>query len=567
MKGLFFLLDGEYQAVSSGGRRRTKVHIALLQDKFLVGDLEGNAARILQAARTAAERKVRLLICSELALTAYPPTDLLLRKDFLHQVEAQIKHLLDNLPALPGLIVGAPLRLEKKLYNAAFYIEGGRIVKTYCKMRLPNYAEFDERRWFSAGVEPCIAEVDGIRCALTICEDLWDERAAQACSHDRADLLININASPFHVHKSIQRDAVLQARCRQTGLPIVYANSVGGHDDLVFDGDSRFVSSGGESAFTAPAFTRGLYSCRLLPSGGWQCDEAPAARMSEEEKIWTALLTGLRDYCLDNRLRHAVIGLSGGVDSALTLLLTVQALGAQHVTAMMMRSRWTADISIEDARVLASRLGVCFHQLDVDAVNDCALHQLRTIMSEKSGNRHVQLALENIQARLRGNLLMTLANSRPETAVIATGNKSEFAVGYTTLYGDMAGAYAPLKDVSKTRVYRLARFCNRNGEVIPQRVIDREPSAELSAGQRDQDTLPPYPTLDAIVEAFVEHGESYHDIVRAGIATADVVGQVLRQILKSEYKRYQAPPGAKITPVSFGRERRYPMTSGFNPKG
>lgn len=283
--------------------------------------------------------------------------------------------------------------------------------------------------------------------------------------------------------------------------------------------------------------------------------------------MWAAMLTGLRDYFADNHLRHAIIGLSGGIDSALTLLLAVQALGAKQVTAVMMRSQWTAAISVADASALATRLGAHFYQLDIDAIKDCAVDSLRGMLPQDLSDHNAQLALENIQARLRANLLMTLANSRPGAAVIATSNKSEMAVGYTTLYGDLAGAYAPLKDVSKTRVYQLARHCNRDEEIIPQRIIDRPPSAELSAGQLDEDTLPPYKTLDAIIEAFVERDDSYEDIVRAGIAEPEVVDQVLRWILKSEHKRRQAPPGPKMTPRSFGGERRYPITSDFNPKG
>ena len=541
------------------------MHIAFMQDKFLVGDVCGNATRILEAAQLARARGVRLLVCPELALTAYPPTDLLLREDFLSQVETQMNRILENLPRHLGLIVGAPYRAAQKIFNAAFYLDNNRIVHTYCKMQLPNYAEFDERRWFTAGAAPAIVDVDGCRCALTICEDLWSEQVAQAYTRDCADVLININASPFHISKSSQRDAILQARCQQTGLPIVYVNLVGGQDDLVFDGDSRFMAATGQSIFTAPTFSSGLYSAQLQQRT-WRCDEDAVPAMSRQEKIWTALLIGLRDYFVDNHLTQALIGLSGGIDSALSLVLAVHALGAENVTAVMMRSRWTAAISLADAQQLAARLGVHFHQLDIDAVNDCAVDSLQLLLPQDSNNKNAQLALENIQARLRGNLLMTLANSRPATAVIATGNKSEFAVGYATLYGDMAGAYAPLKDLSKTRVYALARYCNRAGEIIPQRIIDRPPSAELAANQCDQDLLPPYAVLDKIIEAFVERNESYDDIVRSGIAEGETVEQVLQWIMHSEYKRYQAPPGTKISTRSFGRERRYPIASGFNPK-
>ena len=536
-----------------------------MQDQFLVGDVVGNTTRILEAAHSVKARGARLLVCPELAITAYPPSDLLLRNDFLAQSEVQLRRLLDQAPPTLGLIVGAPWRESTCLYNAAFYIEGGEIRSIYRKICLPNYSEFDEQRWFTAGSEPCVISVDDCRCALTICEDLWDKRVVDLYQPMQIDLCININASPFYIGKPAHRDNMLRARCQQLAAPCVYVNLVGGQDDLVFDGDSRFMSANGDSVYTAPAFTRGLYDCRLTAQRNWRHRHESPPTLSDNDYMWHALLTGLRDYCAGNHLDRVVLGLSGGIDSAVTLVLCVHALAAERVTAVMMRSRWTANISVEDAQRLAHCLGVHFYQLDIDKIKDQALNELAGLMKSDAQDQATAVALENIQARIRAHLLMTIANSRPGTALIATGNKSEFAVGYTTLYGDMAGAYAPLKDVTKSRVYKLARYCNRKGELIPQRIIERPPSAELAERQADQDTLPSYDVLDAIIEAFVERHESYEDIVRSGIAPAAEVRRILEQILSSEYKRCQAPPGTKITRRSFGREWRYPITSGFKP--
>ncbi len=537
-----------------------RLRIAAAQLNFLVGDVQGNAAKMIRAARVAARKGATLVVFSELAVTGYPPEDLLLRADFLDEaahVLARLAARADEAAPGVGLVVGAPRRAHGKLFNSAFYLAGGKVLAHYDKAVLPNYSVFDEKRYFDAGAAACVIRVGGVRAGLTVCEDLWCAggpalRAQQA----GAELLINVTASPFHLGKDRQRSAMLQSRAAETGLPILYVNQVGGQDELVFDGDSRVVAADGTVLWSAPLFDEDVCCCDWV-DGRLASAHAPRAAMSATETVWRALVTGLRDYVGKNGFGGAVIGLSGGVDSALTLALTVAALGAAQVRAVMMPSRYTADISIEDARTLAANFGVALHEIGIEPVFRAMARQLEPVFAGAPAD----VTEENMQARVRGNLLMAIANKH-RLAVIATGNKSEMAVGYATLYGDMAGAYAPLKDVVKTRVYELAAWCNRKREAIPRRVLERPPSAELAPGQVDQDRLPPYATLDAIIEEFIEADASCEDMVARGLSAA-TVRQVRAMVLRNEYKRRQAPPGVRITEKAFGRDRRYPITSGF----
>ncbi len=539
------------------------LRIAAAQLNFLVGDVAGNVAKIVETARAAGRDGASLVIFSELAVTGYPPEDLLLRADFIGETERALVQLAARVrTAAPGVgvIVGAPRRADSSLFNSAFYLNDGKALAHCDKAVLPNYSVFDEKRYFDAGTGVCVTQIGGVRAGLIICEDIWQAAGpALRAKEAGAEVLINLNASPFHVGKDEQRSAVLQARAHETGLPIVYVNQVGGQDELVFDGDSRLVAPDGSTLWSAPLFDEDVCCFEWAGGGRIECAHAPRAAIPRVETIWRALVTGLRDYIDKNGFAGAVIGLSGGVDSALTLALVAEAVGSERVRAVMMPSRYTADMSLEDARTLAENLGVRLHEIGIEPVFQALQRQLKEVFAGAPED----VTEENMQARVRGNLLMAIANKH-RLAVITTGNKSEMAVGYATLYGDMAGAYAPLKDVLKTRVYELAGFCNRAREVIPQRVIARPPSAELAPGQVDQDSLPPYETLDAIIEGFIEADASCEDLVGRGFSE-DTVRRVQTLVLKSEHKRRQAPPGVRITEKGFGRDRRYPITSGFKP--
>ena len=536
------------------------LRIAAAQLNLLVGDMAGNAARMTAAAEAAVRDGASLVVFSELSITGYPPEDLLLRSDFiaqaevvLHRFAVRVGEVAPNL----GVIVGAPRRERGKLFNSVFYLRDGAVAAHYDKTALPNYSVFDEKRYFDAGIKACVIPVNGVRVGLTVCEDIWRRAgAAVRAKQAGAEVLLNLNASPFHLGKDAQRSAVLQARTAEVGLPIVYVNQVGGQDELVFDGDSRVVAADGGLVYAAPLFEEDIVCFDCCGDGRIECRRPSRTELSQTEVIWRALVLGLRDYIDKNPFSGVVVGLSGGIDSAVTLALAVAAFGAEKVAAVMMPSRYTADMSIEDSRILASNLGVDLHEIDIEPIFEAMQRQLEELFAGLPGD----VTEENMQARVRGDLLMAIANKR-RCAVIATSNKSEVAVGYTTLYGDMVGAYAPLKDVVKTRVYALARFCNRNGESIPRRVIDRPPSAELAPGQTDQDSLPPYKTLDAVIEEFIESDTSYDEMVARGFC-GDTVRKVQAMVMRNEYKRRQAPPGVRITEKAFGRDRRHPITSG-----
>ena len=535
--------------------------ISVAQLNFLVGDIAGNARKILETVRSCRREKSGLVIFSELALIAYPPEDLLLRKDFVDQSDVALARLAlrlaEEAPGV-GVIVGAPRREGERLFNSAFYLADGKVLAHYDKVELPNYSVFDERRYFDAGDEACVINVGRLRLGISICEDVWHpEGPAMWVRQAGADILLNINASPFHIGKSEQRDAILRERVQETGLPIIYVNQVGGQDELVFDGDSRIISADGDILWSAPLFEEAVFHVDCPGGKTIRCKPNPRKPVSQVELIWGALRTGLRDYVVKNGFAGAVIGLSGGVDSALSLVLAVESIGKDRVRAVSMPSRYTATMSIEDARELAGNLDIVLHEVNIEPVFQAMQRQLSAVfVSDPSG-----VTEQNMQARVRGDLLMAIANEY-QLAVIATSNKSEIAVGYATLYGDMAGAFAPLKDLVKRRVYELARFCNRDRKIIPERIIKRAPSAELAPGQLDQDHLPAYETLDAIIERFVEADASYLDLIESGFSE-NTAQQVQDLVIGSEHKRRQAPPGIKITSRAFGRDRRYPITSGF----
>ena len=534
------------------------LRVALAQLNLLVGDVAGNVGKMIDAAvRARDELKADVVVFPELSLTSYPPEDLLLRPALLKRVDEGLAQLGRKVSGI-DMLVGHPHRRGDKLYNAASVLRDGVVRTTYYKHCLPNYGVFDEKRYFEAGTEPCVVTIGGVPVGITICEDMWEQGPVEKSVAAGAKLIININASPYHMNKGRERLDSAARHARTQRVPFVYLNLVGGQDDLVFDGESFVLDASGHVTHRAPAFVEGLYpvdfkaGTDVAPLGG-----TLAPPLSEEESVYGALVLGTRDYVLKNRFSGAVLGLSGGIDSALTLCIAADALGAQNVEAVLMPSRHTASMSVEDARAQADALGVAYRVIPIEPMYQAFLDALR----EEFKGAAPDATEENIQARVRGVLLMAISN-KTGRMVLTTGNKSEMAVGYATLYGDMAGGFAVLKDVPKILVYRLAAMRNQRAPAIPQRVFDRPPSAELAPDQKDSDSLPPYEVLDPIVERYVERDESVEDIIAAGFPP-EVVRRVTSMIDRNEYKRRQAAPGVRITPRAFGRDRRYPITSGY----
>ena len=534
------------------------LRVVMAQINLLVGDIDGNVDKVIQAAaRARDELHAHLVVFPELTLTGYPPEDLLLRPDLNLRVERGLARLSGTLGGI-DVVVGCPHRTEAGMYNAALLLRGGQIAAAYHKQKLPNYSVFDEVRYFVPGDAPCVVDIKGVPVALTVCEDIWVAGPMQQAARAGARLMINLNASPFHVNKQREREQVLRQRVRESGMPIVYVNLVGGQDELVFDGGSMVMSSAGEVCQRADNFVESL--CPLDLRLGASVEPVPVALSplpAEAESVYQALVQGVRDYVDKNGFPGVVIGLSGGIDSALTLAVAVDALGRERVEAVMMPSRYTAGMSIEDARGEAEALGVEFRIIPIGSV----FHAFLDSLAAEFAGLPADTTEENIQARCRGVILMAISNKKGKM-VLTTGNKSEMAVGYATLYGDMAGGFDVLKDVPKTLVYRLAAYRNSLAPVIPQRVLDRPPSAELAPDQVDQDTLPPYPVLDRVLERYVERDQSADEIIAAGFDAA-TVRRVIRLVDQNEYKRRQAPPGVRISRRAFGRDRRYPITSGF----
>jgi NAD+ synthase (glutamine-hydrolysing) len=538
-----------------------RLRIVLGQINLLVGDVSGNVAKIIGAAQRARDDfAAHAIVFPELALTSYPPEDLLLRPDLTSRVEAGLGELMRATLGI-DVIVGYPRRQHGRLYNAAVLLRDGRFAASYYKHCLPNYLVFDEKRYFAEGREPCVIDIRGVPVGLTVCEDVWEGAPVDEAVRAGARLIINLNASPYHRNKHKERFAVVGEAARRNRVPVVYVNLIGAQDELVFDGDSFVVDAEGAITQRAPAFEEGLYLVELETGEAVRPVPGPCAlELPEEQSVYSALVLGVRDYVGKNGFNGVVIGLSGGIDSALTLCIAVDALGAERVQAVMMPSRFTAAMSHEDAQAQATALGVRYSVIPIEPMFEAFLGALR---NEFAG-RPRDTTEENIQARVRGTLLMAISNKTGKM-VLTTGNKSEMAVGYATLYGDMAGGFGAIKDVPKTLVYRLAHYRNMIAPVIPPRVIHRPPSAELAPDQKDTDSLPPYDVLDPILERYVEKDESAEDIVAAGFDAA-TVERVLRMVDRNEYKRRQAPPGVRITPRAFGRDRRYPITSGYGRK-
>ncbi|HDM8082663.1 TPA: NAD+ synthase [Yersinia enterocolitica] len=535
-----------------------KLSIALAQLNWLVGDIEGNTERMLQTLHEQQQAGADLVMFSELALSGYPPEDLLYRDDFYQRCEAQLARL-QAATQQTAVLVGHPWREADKLYNALSLFADGKLLGRYFKQQLPNYGVFDEKRYFSAGHDTCVVELKGYRLGLLICEDLWFDGPVDAVKAAGAEIVLSINASPYNREKTYIRKTLMAAHCQRTGLPLVYLNQIGGQDELIFDGCSKVFDAAGNMTHRLAAFAEQttllqFNECEVVPM------MAPAAELPPLAQVYEALVLAVRDYVTKNGFNGAVLGLSGGIDSALTLAIAVDALGKDKVQALMMPFRYTADISIADAKEEAEILGIEFDVLSIEPMFDAFMGQLSPMFAGTARDT----TEENLQARCRGVVLMALSNKR-RSIVLTTGNKSEMAVGYATLYGDMAGGFDVLKDVPKTLVFKLSEYRNTVSYVIPQRVITRPPSAELAPDQKDEDSLPPYDILDAILEGYVEQDKSVADLVADGFDEA-IVRKVIRLVDINEYKRRQSAVGPRITARNFGKDRRYPITSGFGRK-
>ena len=541
--------------------------IAIAQVDLCVGDIDGNTALILEYISRARDcAGADTVIFPELALTGYPPEDLLLRPHFHVQVERALQRVRRGAEGI-NVILGYPLEKGTNLFNSCSLIKDQEIVTTYHKRNLPNYGVFDEKRYFSKGEELSLVETLGFKVALSVCEDLWTEDHVKEAAAAGTELLININASPYHTDKAAVREKLLMRRAVDHDIAIIYVNMVGGQDELVFDGGSLVIDGDGEFVFRAPQFEQGLYLVKLgrtvagnmtLVAGSAQCPP-----LNFTESVYRALVLGVKDYVSKNGFKGAVIGLSGGIDSALTLAIAVDALGSENVEVLLMPSRYTAAMSNEDARELAVNLGVSCHVVGIEKPFSTFTEILSPVLKDCPTDT-TDTTEENIQARCRGLLLMAVSN-KTRKLVLTTGNKSEIAVGYATLYGDMAGGFAPLKDVPKTLVYKLSRWRNRSGEIIPQRIIERPPTAELRFNQTDKDYLPPYEVLDPILERYIELDHNPSEIIDAGY-DRDTVYHVVRLVDRNEYKRRQAALGVRISERAFGRDRRYPITSRYQEK-
>jgi NAD+ synthase (glutamine-hydrolysing) len=534
--------------------------IALAQLDFLVGDVHGNATRVITTARQArADLGADLVLFPELTLSGYPPEDLLFHRGFRRQIEAGLERVRQEVHDA-CIMVGFPEYTRAGIYNSAALIAGGTLAAIHRKAELPNYKVFDEKRYFHPGTQPTVVDCQGFRVGLLVCEDIWEPEAAQLARADGAELLVAINASPYELHKQRERETIARARVLDVGLPLAYVNMVGGQDELVFDGNSFVMDVKGQVVMRAPAFVEGTYIVDFERQGrGKVIPRAAdvAAEPSDEASVYGALVLGVRDYVNKHGFPGVVMGLSGGVDSALTLAIAVDALGAERVHAVMMPSRYTASMSVSDAEEQAKLLGVKYSVLSIESMFESTL---ATLKSEFAGLPQ-DTTEENIQSRCRMLLLMGISN-KTRKMLLTTGNKSEMAVGYATLYGDMAGGFAPIKDCSKLLVYRLAAYRNSLGRTIPQRIIERPPSAELRPEQKDSDSLPPYEVLDPILEAFIEEDLSVDEIEARGFDRA-TIGRVLDLVKRNEYKRRQAPPGVRVSRRAFGRDWRYPITNGY----
>jgi NAD+ synthase (glutamine-hydrolysing) len=573
------------------------LRIALAQIDTTVGDVAGNARKIADGITRARDRDASLVVFPELALTGYPPEDLLLKTHFLDAAKAALEELAGQTRGIVAL-VGFPERTDD-VYNAAAVLADGTVAAVYRKMHLPNYGVFDEQRYFQAGSQPSLFELNGVKVGLTICEDIWEPGApASSEALAGAELIVNLSASPYHAGKGLERERMLVQRARDNLVSVLFCNLVGGQDELVFDGHSVAIDQDGEVLARAPQFEEALVLCTVDPgavaaarlrdprhrtarraehaelAAGVAAIEVEVASepdevggdisplLGSEEEIYSALRTGLRDYVDKNRFEHVVIALSGGIDSALAALVAADALGSERVTCVSLPSPYSSEGTVADARAIAENLGVDFLELPIED----AMRAYDHILEEAFEGREPDIAEENVQARIRGTVVMALSN-KFGWLVLATGNKSEMSVGYATLYGDMAGGFALLKDVFKGWVYRLVRWRNEHEgrELVPASVLERAPSAELRYEQRDEDSLPPYELLDPILEGYVEEDLDAAELVSRGLPK-DQVERVIRMVDRAEYKRRQAPPGIKISTKAFGRDRRLPITNRYESR-
>jgi len=540
----------------------SEIKIGLAQINVTVGAIESNVDRIIEYAQRARdELRCDLLVCAEMVITGYPPEDLLMRPGFHARVEQQLERLCQEIKGI-DVIVGYPKQEGGKMFNIGALLSGGKVLHEYKKMELPNYAVFDEKRYFTAGDTTCVFDYKGVALGLTVCEDIWHDGAVERAVDDGAEVIININGSPYHSDKISERRGVVCARAKKVNTPVIYVNQVGGQDELVFDGASFACDASGQVVHQMVSFDEALSAVSVNKT-----DKTLRVEGSEDvpestllNSIYDALVLGVRDYVRKNGFSGVVIGLSGGIDSALTTTIAVDALGPENVDVIMMPFRYTSDISQEDAYLEAKALGINYHVISIEPMYEAFVKQLAPVFE----GYEEDVTEENIQARCRGLTLMAYSN-KTGRMVLTTGNKSEMSVGYATLYGDMVGGYNAIKDVPKVLVYELAKYRNSVSPVIPERVITREPSAELRPDQIDSDSLPEYEVLDPILELYVEQDMPPAAIVAKGYP-AEAVSKVIRLVDRNEYKRRQAAPGVRITKKAFGRDRRYPITSGYRPK-
>ena len=537
-----------------------KITIALAQIDLIVGDITGNTTRILDCCeQVRVESQADLIVFPELSISGYPPEDLLLHSGLKRRVAEAIELIRKQVSGI-AVLIGFPEYSGNVIYNSCVVFENTEEIIRYRKHVLPNYSVFDEKRYFEPGKETAVFKLKDTKIGINICEDIWYPSPAKKCKEAGAELIIVINGSPYEKGGQLKRETIVTERISEIMLPIVYLNMVGGQDELVFDGASFVMNTEGEITYRAPSFEEALDVIELSVKAKQKVPliASVAERLSEEESIYRALVKGTHDYITKHKFPGVVLGLSGGIDSALTLAIACDAIGSDKVRAIMMPYTYTSKMSLEDAELQSSILNIQYDILPIETLYDASLELLKPIFV----GRDMDTTEENIQSRARGVLLMAISN-KTGLMLLTTGNKSEMAVGYATLYGDMAGGFAPLKDCTKTLVKRLANYRNTISEVIPRRVIEREPSAELRENQQDCDSLPPYDVLDPILEAFIEEDLSVMEIVDRGYDRATVIS-ILEMVKRNEYKRRQAPPGIRISNRAFGRDWRYPITSGYN---
>ena len=527
------------------------IRIQIAQFNPIVGDIKFNAQKMLDLSIEANNAGAHLIIFPELALTGYPPEDLLFRDGFINQVKDEITNFCNLAPSGISILFGAPNKTDDFLFNSAYLIQHNRIINIYNKQELPNYGVFDEKRYFASGDDSFLFECQNTKIGVLICEDQWVEGPISSLCQSNIDIVVSLNASPFQLNKQSERINICKNYALKFDITFIYVNMVGGQDEVVFDGNSFIVNNQGDVSLQLPAF-------KELSVAHIDTTFTPSL-VSNESLIYSAIVLATKDYIQKNTFGGALIGLSGGIDSALTLAIAVDAIGAENVHAIMMPYQFTSDMSLTDSELQAETQGVEFSSIDIHSMVD----SFNLSLSDQFRNTSRDTTEENIQSRVRGTLLMALSN-KSHKLVLATGNKSEMAVGYATLYGDMCGGFAPLKDISKTMVYQLAKYRNTLSNVIPERVITRPPSAELAPDQVDQDSLPSYDILDDILMRFVEQKQSVNEIIENGHNSEDV-SKITSLILRNEYKRRQSAPGPKISSNAFGKERRYPMTSKFKP--